>query len=252
MKGKYITYYRNNKKIKVPMEIHKHINDDESYEEFRKEKEEQWIKQGGGKIDFGEGIGVIDFLGNKEKEFDDFENLEIQNRYVFCCSDLEMIRRKIKADLMSKENITSSPEWTSIKKLIKEQELLNKEWRLSKESFNVSNIEELKDIMERYRKDKFFRKNVETTIPTPNKIGETLSMSVYTSQGFFISSGGTGGGGTTLNICGDKGYNKGFTFPLKNIIHPLSPNQKECFENIVEHFEESIFLTNPTTQILKQ
>ena len=146
----------------------------------------------------------------------------------------------MKEGIINKEEITKSNEWRWIKDVIKKQKLKNKEMEFRKESFSVSNIEELKVIMERYKKDKTFRKVVSTKVPTPNKIGETLSISVNTSQGFFIPSGGFGGGGTSLLITGDT-YKRSFTFPLKNVKDGFAPNQKECFENIVEYFEECVF-----------
>lgn len=228
------------KEKELPKEVYEYIYDDKSYEDYNKEKEDKWISQGGGVINFGEDIGTVYFRGDRTIDLDHYENGSVKNSFIKCCYYLEIIRRKMKEGIINKEEITKSNEWRWIQDEVRLHKLWNKEIELRKESFSVSNIEELKVIMERYRKDKTFRKVVSTKVPTPNKIGKTLSISVYTSQGFFISSGGMGGGGTSLLITGDS-YKRSFTFPIKNIKDGFAPNQKECFDDIVKYFEEEVF-----------
>ena len=216
-------------------------------ENEKREKELVWDKQGGGKIDFGGHIGVIHFPCNRDKPLDDSENYEIRERYVLGLTLLESSKNSVwkeggeRVENPTFEEYSKSGFMNDIKKIIREQKSFDKELKLRKESFSVSNIEELKDIMERYRKDKTFRKGVKTNVPTPNKIGEILTLDIHITNG-----GWDAYTSTSLRIKGDRGYFKSFKFPLKQLKNSWSDNQKECFENIVKYFEENIFLSNPT------
>ena len=65
------------------------------WDEYIRMREEEWIKQEGGSIDFGGRIGVVDFPFDKDFPSNDEVNLTVKNTYANCFYILESAKDSV-------------------------------------------------------------------------------------------------------------------------------------------------------------